>query len=290
MPEHDLTSPPNDDDVVLARPTIVARPVTTDAASRAVLATLSRLAAAWDLVLIVFVALFLPFGIEIALAFADPTTIPTTLPSKEEMTLDKLFNAALVAGLLVYLILRRRLRPDEFGVRYSAVPRQLAWGVAGVMATYAWLIVSVVIVLTCITFLPAVENDVMQRVDVIDQMPVQSVWWTLALLIPVAIHEEVLFRGLLLTYLRRLTSRWWVAVLASSLLFALLHFVQGWLAVFQVFGLSVVFSLVFIRSRSLLAVVVAHFSFDFIQFQFARVVQWINAHGAGLDALRNMQS
>ncbi len=93
---------------------------------------------------------------------------------------------------------------------------------------------------------------------------------TVALLVPVAIHEETLFRGLLIPYLHRVGLGWPVAVLVSAAVFAALHITQGWLALPQIFAVGLILGGFFIWSRSLLAVMIAHFLFDLIQTELAR--------------------
>jgi len=61
-------------------------------------------------------------------------------------------------------------------------------------------------------------------------------------------------------------------VLISSLVFAALHIDQGLAGVFQVLGVSVVLALAFILTRSLCVVTIAHFAFNFLQFQLMRVI------------------
>jgi membrane protease YdiL (CAAX protease family) len=106
----------------------------------------------------------------------------------------------------------------------------------------------------------------------LELLPVHSLGLTIALMVPVAVHEELIFRGLLLPYLRRIGWPWWLAIAASSGTFAVLHVAQGWLAIIQVFGISVVLATFFVLSRSLLSVIAAHFLFDVLQTQLARVL------------------
>jgi membrane protease YdiL (CAAX protease family) len=56
-------------------------------------------------------------------------------------------------------------------------------------------------------------------------------------------------------------------------LFGALHFSQGWIGMLQIVGLAVVLGTCFVLTRSLLAVIVAHFVFDFVQLQLVRVLE-----------------
>jgi hypothetical protein len=42
----------------------------------------------------------------------------------------------------------------------------------------------------------------------------------------------------------------------------------------QILGVGAIFATAFVLSRSLLAVILAHFAFDFLQLQFAKLLPW----------------
>jgi membrane protease YdiL (CAAX protease family) len=91
------------------------------------------------------------------------------------------------------------------------------------------------------------------------------------LFLPVAIcigvYEELLFRGFLMTRLRRGTGSWTVAVLVSTGAFTALHAIdQTPLALVAIASLSLVASVVTIRRRSITPAIVTHALFDYTQF------------------------
>lgn len=175
-------------------------------------------------------------------------------------------------GVLVYLLASHRLRPAAFGLRYERPASQFGWAALTLLAMYGYLFASVLVVQVLVHFgVISLDEQIAQRVEFARKLPMSGST-TLVLLMAVAIHEEVLFRGLLLTYLRRVTGRWSVAVLGVSLIFAALHIQQGTLAVLQVFGLSIVLCMMFAASRSLPALMVAHFVFDLVQFQLIHLL------------------
>jgi membrane protease YdiL (CAAX protease family) len=187
--------------------------------------------------------------------------------------LHKWCEAALAAGLLLYFVLRHSFKPTTFGLRHDRPGQQILWGLATLGSVYVALIATSVVVLVAYFVFPEIEDDLTKRAEFVDAMPVHDLATTLILLVAVAVHEEVLFRGLLLPYLRRVLGSWWSAGLISALIFATLHVPhQGILGGLQVFGIGVVLTLFFVLSRSLPAVVLAHLMFDFIQFQFVRAV------------------
>jgi membrane protease YdiL (CAAX protease family) len=233
---------------------------------------LRRADALVDLALIALVTLIVPFGLQLVLTpMAGVTQLePDMMPL---LTVQKWFDAVLAGGVLAYLVLRHRLPAASFGLRVDLPFHQALWVFGGLCATYGWMLVTVVVILPLIGAVPSLGSDLEERLRLLDAMPISDLGSTIALLIPVAIHEEIIFRGLLLPYLRKVTGHWWVAVVVSGTLFATLHYVQGWLGVAQIAGVALVFSLVFIRSRSLLVVIVAHFAFDFLQFQIIRFIR-----------------
>ena len=86
-----------------------------------------------------------------------------------------------------------------------------------------------------------------------------------------AVEEELVFRGLLLPLLRRVTGHWWIAILLSSAFFAAGHSDSGFQAVAVAFALGVIVACVLVRTRSLLAAVVAHLTFNMFQLMLQPV-------------------
>jgi membrane protease YdiL (CAAX protease family) len=85
---------------------------------------------------------------------------------------------------------------------------------------------------------------------------------TAAVLLWVAVYEEVLARGMLLGRARVLTVAPWHAVLASALLFGLGHLYQGWLGILQTTALGVVLGALTLRWGSLWPAILAHASLN----------------------------
>lgn len=210
-------------------------------------------------------AVYAPTILMASSASGEPT-VPGDLP----LVAIKWFEATIVAGLAGYLLLRHRMQPAALGFRLQGIGWQVAWGVGGLVAAYLYMALSTLAITRVAPYLPGLEQDMQRRLDFVSQMPVQNMGSTVALLIAVAFHEELLFRGLLLTLMRRGAGSWTVAVLLSTGMFSLLHFPQGWLAMIQVAGLSLIFSWIRIGSRSLPAVMITHFGFDFLKFQLLR--------------------
>ena len=83
------------------------------------------------------------------------------------------------------------------------------------------------------------------------------------LVIVVAIVEETIFRGYLILRLKTATRRSWAAVLLSSVVFSIGHGYEGMAGVISVFCLGVVFAVVYLWRKSLVAPMIIHFLIDF---------------------------
>lgn len=239
------------------------------------LPTVTRRDAALDLGLVVLVGLLIPFGFQLAasLLATEDGPLGALMPV---VVIRKGFDALLAVMLVAYLVHRHRLAPTGFGLQLDRWGVQVLWTFPILVAIYLVLLVSLLVMGFLLVLFPQLQQDVVQRTEFIEAMPLNNLTQTLLLLVPVAIHEEVLFRGLLIPYLRRVGCAWWLAVLAPTAVFALLHFNQGWLAVLPIFGVGAVLGTFFVLSRSLTAVILAHFLFNLLQFQLARqLVPWL---------------
>ena len=264
IPPSDGSPPP-----VEARPVALAqlaRPA--PAVSDLEMPGVSRRDAWLDVVVVLLACIVVPY---LPALVAVPEPEGAVQVNIDALVLQTWYQAALATGLLLYFVLRHRLRPSMFGLRRARIGPQMLWGLAGLGGVYVGWFVGVVIVLAVCLIFPAAEPDLAARKETLEAMPVHNLLTTLVLLVAVAIHEETVFRGLLLPYLRRALGSWWPAVLISAVIFAALHIPnQGILGGVQVLGIGVVLAIVFILSRSLLAVMLAHLLFDFGQFQLIR--------------------
>lgn len=285
--EHDpQATQPDPPPIVRARPAMLPYAVSRSIrwVSPLTMPDLPRRSALLDFVLVILVLLIGPLAMpmlaEAMLAFPEGAQTPIGF-----IIVDKWLNVLLAGGVLTYFILRQRIPAQAYGVRRDDLPLQVALGLLGVVAMYGWMLMTVVVIVAGMALMPGLEEDLKQRVEFTKNLPVHNVWQSLALLIPVALHEELLFRSLMLPYLRRLLGSWWLAIFASSAIFGALHITQGAIAVLQILGVGAVLALFFIWSRSLLTVAIAHFLFNFLQFQ---VIQYFDPRM--LDPLGNEEA
>lgn len=88
-----------------------------------------------------------------------------------------------------------------------------------------------------------------------------------AVAVMVGIYEEVVFRGFVMTRLRRATGSWSAGVFISTIIFVGLHARNQTIsALIAITILSLSFSLITIWRRSIVPAIVAHTLFDLVQF------------------------
>ncbi len=171
-------------------------------------------------------------------------------------------SIVLVIGL-PWLVLKSRTTAKEVGLH--RLPSWLDIGITP-LGFLAYLLLSALLLAFAQQFLTFIDFDQPQATG-FDQISLQYeyilAFITLVVVAPIA--EEVLFRGYLLGKLRKYTATW-LAVLITSLLFALVHF--AWNVGIDVFALSIVLCLVTIWSKSLWPAILLHMLKNFVAFYF----------------------
>lgn len=84
-------------------------------------------------------------------------------------------------------------------------------------------------------------------------------------LLMVGIFEELVFRGYLYTFITRYTRRPWMIIGVSAIAFGFIHWSGGLHMVILTAAAGAVFMLVYLQTRSLPAIMLAHFAVDFIE-------------------------
>lgn len=226
-----------------------------------------------DLLLVFLLAIGLHYVPQLVMAgFVDLGSIP--IPPVNLLILEKWSEAGVALVLLGYLVLRHQTPARLFGLTAARPWRQLAWGVGGLFACYAAMLSTSVIALAAYVIFPELQEDLQRRMEFARSLPTDNLLVIVLLLLGVVIHEEVIFRGLLLPFLWRVTGAWWKALLASSVVFGMLHVPgQGILAGLQIAFVGAALGFVFLASRSIAAAALAHFLFNFIQLQLLPIVE-----------------
>jgi len=168
---------------------------------------------------------------------------------------------SLVTVLILWVLLRKNGQSfATVGVRTDRLP----WALLGGMLAYVNIIGYMLAVMLTVSLLWPGAIGAMQQAQErnIERMPEMGLAAAAVFSLMVAINEELLFRGFVITRLRSLTRSWWASVLITSAVFAAMHIPQGWLPVLLIFGLSIILGFWMIWRGNVLVPIVAHMLFD----------------------------
>ncbi len=205
-------------------------------------------------------------GFEAAAGLAAWTFLDDSVEDRD-ILVPMLSLRAIVAVSIVVLILRKRLQgAATIGLSLRRVFVDMAIGVGATP-----LVVGVVFVVMSMLLLiwsqlrGEMQSNAEQILTIIPRLhPLGFV----ALALLVGIYEEVVFRGFLMTRLRRATGSWILAVVLSSAIFVALHISQVPAALIAVTILSVSFSVLTIWRRSIVPAIVTHTLWNAGQFLY----------------------
>ncbi|MEK7756324.1 MAG: type II CAAX endopeptidase family protein, partial [Planctomycetota bacterium] len=190
---------------------------------------------------------------------------PDASQVRQVMLLPAISLRALGAMVIIAVLARRRgLTARSVGLTWSGAPLNLAIGLATLLVVYGLIAVTMTLLwFLCPAMVGEMEENARRIMELVPNLrPVEFV--PLAALI--GVYEELVFRGFLMTRLRRATGGWTIAVVLSTVVFTALHaFEQTRSALVIVAILSLVFSLVTIWRRSIIPTIIAHALFDLSQ-------------------------
>ncbi|QRO02329.1 CPBP family intramembrane metalloprotease [Archangium violaceum] len=186
---------------------------------------------------------------------------------------------ALGAILLVALLLWRDGQgPDQIGLVRHGLGRELLLGIPVTLGTYAAHIAASVPLAVLASLLKLAGKETLARKEVATALVETGLGIPAfaAAMVLVTGFEEIAFRGFLVPRLRVVLGHWYAAVFVSAALFGLGHFYQGTLAVFQTAALGAWFGLVFIYRFRLPSLILAHATFNTLNFAF---MLWLQRSG-----------
>ena len=173
-------------------------------------------------------------------------------------------------GLALLIVLSDGQRLRQIGLGGGRLGRELAFGLLVLGGTY-FVHLAAALPLSAIAFaLGGGKAELATRSGFLRELvswAEQVSPWEIPLFMGLAgAFEEIVFRGLFITRLRRVTGRWWPALFLSAALFGLGHLEEGTLAAFQTAILGLWFGVVFVRRKRLESDIVAHALFNTIMF------------------------
>lgn len=242
-------------DLPVARPVDYA-PTARPASARFPLLSISRSDALVDFM---FVAgLSLAFLVYLAL-LGVPEMLRSLWPDLGILGINGLLGVFNL--LLVFGVLRVRRQPlAAIGLESPFGLRTLAAAALAVPACYAASMTGALVYGAITGF--DTEKMLADKGDLADLVAGIPIGFILPFSLFVGVHEEILFRGFYLARVRALSGSGVVAVIATSVVFGLLHFYQGWLGIVQTTMIGLALAVVVTYARSLWPAIIAHAVFD----------------------------
>lgn len=102
--------------------------------------------------------------------------------------------------------------------------------------------------------------------------PVFVFLYVVYLAVSAGVFEEIVYRGIVISQLRRVSENRILLTCGSAFVFAMIHWSLGPAIMILAFALGLFWAILFVRFRSLLPLVMAHGLFDFITFFHGHVV------------------
>lgn len=219
-----------------------------------------RLSILSDLVLACLVFFGALIGLELALAVAaggegEAATIPGWA-----LGVQRALLSVVTCLLLFALLWKNRQSAASVGARADGALWACLWGVACYLAIFGYLIV--VSVSLSLLWPGAYQAMRQAQEHNLERIPDMGIAMAAGFSLMVAVSEEAIFRGFIVTRLRALCGSWTVSLLVSSGFFAALHIPQGVVPVVIIFGLSFILGLWFVWRRNVIVPIVAHMLFD----------------------------
>jgi len=171
-------------------------------------------------------------------------------------------TSILACTLIVYVAGHK---PVSIGWTRKDCAANAGIGIGALVATYVILFSAA---LAASFLFPSLLTETPEAQRAIEEnFPPMRVYWVVPLTIFVALWEEIVFRGFVLTRLNAIFRRWWLTILLASSVFGAVHiYYEGLLAVLVISGLALVMSVLFVWRRSLVPSIVFHWLHNLVIF------------------------
>jgi membrane protease YdiL (CAAX protease family) len=159
----------------------------------------------------------------------------------------------------LWLIYSKKMRASEFGLKtQSTLSSLVVFLIVALVGTVidqnGYQIIAKLPGYAPLGGMPAITSPVWNWIDL-----------TFGLLM-VGICEELVFRGFMHTFISRYTENSCAIVLISSVAFGLIHWSLGLRVVLVTSTIGAIFMIAYLRTRSLPAIMLAHFAINFIDY------------------------
>ncbi len=216
----------------------------------------SRAAAHLALLMAAFILMQVVAAFCIRAAYGADVTESDFAESATPVVLTVVVGIVLVV-LAVTLMWRSECSAASIGLSFSNWKADCAIGLLVAIASYAGYIVSILVIALVS---PEAIGNLQENPDRIKEMlpPIHPAFLTIVICL-VAFWEEAIFRGVLVTHLRRMFGGWILATLISAGLFGLLHvFTQEPIVAIPLTVLGIIWTVFTVWRRSIVASVVGH--------------------------------
>ena len=173
------------------------------------------------------------------------------------------YSLTLFAAIgLPYYVIRRRTTLKELGLQRFLEWKDFIWLIVGLIA---YIITTVVVTSLARVLLPFIDFQEVQETGY-ESIATSGEYFIafMGIVVIAPIAEEILFRGYLFGKLQSKGVKTWIAVIITSLLFAIAHF-QGNVGV-DVFALSIVLCLLRVYSGSIWPSIMLHMAKNGVAF------------------------
>ena len=190
------------------------------------------------------------------------------------LSLPEFLVRLLLVGICLFLAWLSGLPAAELGLRPENPLRLVALGAAVGLATV--IFINVVTHWSIEHFGRQIYSPQLVR-NILPNRPVEWVLAGLAL-IPAVAMEELLFRSLWLGCFQQI-SPMWLLILATSIIFGLMHQPQGRLGIILAGVINIIFSILFVWSGQLLLPLTAHYTTNLFQLVLAHYQRdWLESY------------
>jgi membrane protease YdiL (CAAX protease family) len=229
---------------------------------------IGRVQALGDILLVVAV-LVVPQGA--AMLLGRSVHAAAAAPPASRLLVANSMIWATVALVAIYLTWRSGQPLSSIGFRRENPFAAIGAGIVATFAIYAAVLATAV---TAAILTRASRETMTAPIrEIIDLLGPPSWLAIFAIAGTASVFEEIVFRGFLLTRLRVVLGGWTAAIAVGSLLFAAPHIWEGRWAVVLILPVAAVLSITFVLRRSVIAPILAHFLFNFLQLATIRVLQ-----------------
>jgi membrane protease YdiL (CAAX protease family) len=247
--------------VPLARPVTVEALASTTAESDPWPPQMTRLRALIELLLLV------PAGFLGMLVVVIPFSIR---PPADQRWLNICSSVGMGVGTLTacaLMMLIARRKPASIGWTTRNLPSNVGLGLASAVALYVTFLLPL-----GIAFPQLAEHTEATQKAIERTFPPIGLGGTALLLTFVALWEEVIFRGFVMTRLQAILRRWWLTIPVASIVFGAIHGYEGLLAMIMITILALVMSVLFVWRRSLVAPMVLHWLHNMMTLLVLRTI------------------